>query len=294
MSEPLPLSDELSTALSSLERSRQLLRDDPLAYYKEAADQKNKKAYYASLSKVMTPKERFHALNALIEATHTTQPPYKPSVELYPWIDLHPDGALHSIYSDERMDPEAVIRADVEMLQKLQHSLASLPPEDFMLPPERFAEKLERLAAKFPFNCEHAVPQGWFAKREPMRGDLHHLFACEPNCNAFRGSLPFFDFKIANEGSRERCGRRDRARFEPAAGKGAVARVVLYFFLRYPGALKKYQESQLKTLLAWNRDFSVSLYERHRNAAIQERQGNRNPLIDYPEWAERLDFSVGF
>jgi endonuclease I len=34
----------------------------------------------------------------------------------------------------------------------------------------------------------------------------------------------------------------------------------------------------------------VSEYERHRNAAIFERQGNRNPLIDHPEWAARIDF----
>jgi endonuclease G, mitochondrial len=283
-------SDDLNTALDSLKHSRQLLREDPYAYYNEAADNKNKKAYYASLSAVMTPKERFHALNALIEATHTTQPPYKPSVELYPWIDLHPDGALHSIYSGEHLDPEVLIRADIELLQR---SFA-LTPEELMLSPELRAERLEFFAITLPFNCEHAVPQGWFAKHEPMRGDLHHLFACEPDCNAFRGSLPFFDFKITKEGTREHCGRRDRTRFEPTAGKGAVARVVLYFFLRYPGVLEKYQESQLKTLLAWNRNSLVSLYEKHRNASIQARQGNRNPLIDYPEWAEKIDFSVGF
>jgi endonuclease G, mitochondrial len=43
------------------------------------------------------------------------------------------------------------------------------------------------------------VPQPWFAKREPMRGDLHHLFACESRCNAFRGNTPFFDFAEAQE-----------------------------------------------------------------------------------------------
>ncbi|MCE0446644.1 endonuclease [Streptomyces tricolor] len=38
------------------------------------------------------------------------------------------------------------------------------------------------------------MPQSWFAKREPMRGDLHHLFACEPECNSFRGNIPYTDF----------------------------------------------------------------------------------------------------
>lgn len=31
-------------------------------------------------------------------------------------------------------------------------------------------------------------------------------------------------------------------------------------------------------------------YERHRNEAIAEIQGNRNPFIDVPEWANAVDF----
>ena len=34
-------------------------------------------------------------------------------------------------------------------------------------------------------------------------------------------------------------------------------------------------------------------YERHRNMAISGKQGNRNPFIDFPEWAERVDFEKG-
>ena len=47
----------------------------------------------------------------------------------------------------------------------------------------------------------------------------------------------------------------------------------------------------IATLLQWHEAEPVSEYERHRNAAIFERQGNRNPLIDHPEWASRIDFS---
>jgi endonuclease I len=35
------------------------------------------------------------------------------------------------------------------------------------------------------------------------------------------------------------------------------------------------------------------LYELHRNAAIEELQGNRNPLIDFPNVASKVDFRVG-
>jgi endonuclease I len=33
-------------------------------------------------------------------------------------------------------------------------------------------------------------------------------------------------------------------------------------------------------------------YERHRNTAMAQAQGNRNPLIDLPQWAERIDFEA--
>src|SRR3712207_7679841 len=94
------------------------------------------------------------------------------------------------------------------------------------------AERMELLEAALPYNCEHVVPQSWFAKREPMRGDLHHLFACESDCNSFRGNTPYFEFEEADEAVRAACGRREEGRFEPAAGKGAVARATLYFLLQ--------------------------------------------------------------
>jgi endonuclease I len=40
-------------------------------------------------------------------------------------------------------------------------------------------------------------------------------------------------------------------------GKGPVARATLYFLARYP--------------------------EKHRNWAVNERRGNRNPFIDHPD-----------
>ena len=46
--------------------------------------------------------------------------------------------------------------------------------------------------------------------------------------------------------------------------------------------------------MAWHQDDPVSDYERHRNAAIAELQGNRNPLIDRPDWARTLDFSAAW
>jgi endonuclease I len=141
------------------------------------------------------------------------------------------------------------------------------------------------------------VPQSWFGKREPMRGDLHHLFACESGCNSFRGNTPYFDFPDFEEAVREECGKRLGNKFEPTSGKGAVARATLYFLLRYPGEINRtsteYEESRLAVLLSWHEQNPPTVYERHRNQAVFERQGNRNPFIDHPEWAAQVDFRDG-
>jgi endonuclease I len=153
------------------------------------------------------------------------------------------------------------------------------------------------LEANLPYNCEHVVPQSWFGKREPMRGDLHHLFACETECNGFRGNVPYFDFADFEEVIRDACGKLEATGFEPAAGKGPVARATLYFLLRYPGEInqstKEYTVDRIQQMLQWHRRFKVGRYEQHRNAAIFEKQGNRNPLIDFPEWADDIDFARG-
>jgi endonuclease I len=94
------------------------------------------------------------------------------------------------------------------------------------------------------------------------------------------------------------CGRSEPGRFEPRAGKGAVARATLYFLLRYPGIIgdesRELQAERLSTLLAWHEAEPVGEWERHRNAAIAEIQANRNPLIDNPQWASRIPFHAAF
>ena len=77
-----------------------------------------------------------------------------------------------------------------------------------------------------------------------------------------------------------------------------MARATLYFLLRYPGQIgdaeRELQRQRLPVILDWHARFPPDVYERHRNAAIAELQGNRNPLIDHPEWAERIAFEQGF
>jgi endonuclease G len=42
----------------------------------------------------------FEALSALLESTHQHRPNYSPADELYPLVDLQPDGKLRSLYTD--------------------------------------------------------------------------------------------------------------------------------------------------------------------------------------------------
>jgi endonuclease I len=97
---------------------------------------------------------------------------------------------------------------------------------------------------------------------------------------------------------RDACGRREDEGFEPAAGKGPVARATLYFLLLYPGLVgdtpRELTADRLAILLEWHGDEPISVYEQHRNFAIAELQGNRNPLIDHPEWATQLDFATAW
>ncbi|EKX61675.1 endonuclease I [Streptomyces ipomoeae] len=272
--------------------NHRLARERP--YYDRSADAAARDAYYADIGTDNGEALR-RALTELLEETHSPRPKYKPIRLVYPWVDLHKDGRLRSIYSGRDFSAEEFIRADAAVEQARLARIQELFRHEGTAGPAEFEAEFDALEASMPFNCEHVVPQSWFTKREPMRGDLHHLFACEVGCNSFRGNFPYFDFPGFEEAVRDACGMREDIGFEPEEGKGAVARATLYFLLRYPGmvgdAPREFPENRLPTLLAWHENEQVSEYELHRNAAIAEVQGNRNPLIDHPEWAEKIDFS---
>ncbi|GJH25380.1 endonuclease [Caballeronia novacaledonica] len=52
-------------------------------------------------------------------------------------------------------------------------------------------------------------------------------------------------------------------------------------------------EERIETLPRWHAGNAVTEYERHRNQAIFEARGNRNPLIDFPGWADKIAFING-
>lgn len=262
-------------------------------YYDETADMEDQLEYYKGVQPGINPETFYRRLNSLLISTHTNHLSYKPSQHLYPVGDLQPEGNILGIYSENVFSPEELIALDriTEAALEAAHlELLALGSASDLID-----EQLERLEAALSFNCEQVVPQSWFAKKPPMKGDLHHLFSCEISCNSFRGNMPFTSF--LDESVLENCGRAEGNRFEPKGGKGAVSRATLYFLLRYPGKIdnntSKYRKEDMQLLLAWHRSFPVTLYEKHRNREIFLKQGNRNPLIDHPEWSTSIDFAQG-
>jgi endonuclease G, mitochondrial len=289
---------DLQQELQLLER----VRRGTTPYYDSVADSQNRNNYYGTLIteiNTIDSRQAFNKLKELLRNTHTNQLSYKPSVNLYPWVDLQPDLKVRSIYSNLEFTPEQIIREDFQIERLRNTRLQELMRVESFKEAANFREELDLLEAQLPFNCEHVVPQSWFAKAEPMRGDLHHLFTCEVKCNSFRSNTPFFDFADFEEVIMDNCGKSERKefKFEPSKGKGEVARATLYFLLRYPGkinnTIEEYKPDRLETLLRWHQDFAITEHEQHRNMAIFKKQGNRNPLIDFPEWARKIDFSLG-
>jgi len=295
---PVPadaIDSELQVALAAAREARSR------PYYEEERDKQDRTQYYSAVAENLSPADLYRTLSVLVRQTHKVKPRYQPALHVYPFVDLQTNRKLQSIYTQKEFEPEELIRAHFEIRRRIaQQVREALLSESLDL--TQMAERMSVLEAAAQFNCEHVVPQSWFDKREPMRGDLHHLFACEPDCNSFRGNTPYCDFTDFGEVIRNNCGKNaatdDGSRgFEPGGGKGAVTRAVMYFLLRYPGEInntaREFKASQLPTLLKWHTTFPPSLYERHRNQAIFAVQGNRNPLIDFPDWAEKIDFKLG-
>ena len=268
-------------------------------YYDAAQDEANKKEYYQHIRQDVSDRQLFDDLHQLLKNTHKNKFSYREArwQHLYPKVDRHENGELRNIYSGTPLDPVEVLRQEMVMVEQYaQETMQRLERQSFSSEEERL-EYLDFLESDLAFNCEHVVPQSWFDKKNPMRADLHHLFACEPRCNSFRSNLPYFQFSPLEEKTMSDCGRREGNKFEPHFSRGVVARATLYFLLRYPGEIQSSGEmpdDRLEVLKQWHKTYPIDRYEYHRNATITMAQGNRNPLIDFPEWIDKIDFALGF
>lgn len=144
-------------------------------------------------------------------------------------------------------------------------------------------------------NTEHTWPQSRFTGRfnkDLQKSDLHHLYPTDSEMNSRRGALQFGE--VADDLEKLKCpqnrlGRRNLEKgtvFEPpVAHRGNVARAVFYFAVRYQMKIGSSEEATLKK---WNKEDPVDEFEMKRNDLVEKYQGNRNPFIDYPEFADQV------
>ncbi|MGK6343585.1 endonuclease [Chryseobacterium sp. DT-3] len=160
------------------------------------------------------------------------------------------------------------------------------------------------------YNREHIVPQSLFDEANPMVSDIHFIRATDGKVNGMRSNYPFGKVEIASFTSENGSKLGNSISpgyggtvFEPIdAFKGDVARMIFYFVTRYEAGLPGFstgnmlggstypglQPWELNQLLIWHAIDPVSPEEISRNNASYTYQGNRNPFIDNPSYAEQI------
>ena len=131
--------------------------------------------------------------------------------------------------------------------------------------------------------------------------DAHNLKPCDASINTARGTK---DFDNGGTQNTEATGcYSTTSTWEPRDEvKGDVARIIFYMATRYMGdpgepslnVVDYINNSsdplmgKLSTLLEWNEQDPVDAFERRRNQVIFNWQQNRNPFVDYPEFANLI------
>ena len=153
-------------------------------------------------------------------------------------------------------------------------------------------------------NREHvwAKSHGNFVDVMPMYSDVHNLKPADASVNVDRSNL---DFDNGGTQHPEATGcYYDSDSWEARDEvKGDVARMIFYMAVRYEGEngeldlvvvdeVNTYpnpEHGKLSALLEWNTLDPPSVFEETRNDRIYDNwQGNRNPFVDHPEFADLI------
>ncbi|WP_179334462.1 endonuclease [Winogradskyella costae] len=161
------------------------------------------------------------------------------------------------------------------------------------------------------YNREHIIPQSSFNSNYPMQSDIHHVIPTDCRVNNYRGSYPFGNVGSVNLTSDNGSKRGTSGMagysgivFEPIDEfKGDIARSLLYFATRYEDNIDGYTSFNMfngsnnqvffpwaiEVLLDWHNNIDpVDQRERERNNAAFNFQGNANPFVDHPEYANLI------
>ena len=146
--------------------------------------------------------------------------------------------------------------------------------------------------------------------------DLHHIRPADKDLNNKHDNYGYnegggkvFDKskRCANRTARARLNREAQSFEPPDRAKGQVARMLFYMDVRYesddevapesmPDLSLKARNAKVKEpwighlckLLEWNRLYQPTAFEKRRNDRVMDLQGNRNPFIDNPSWADKI------
>ena len=156
------------------------------------------------------------------------------------------------------------------------------------------------------YNREHTWPQSKFTSDTPMQTDLFIVYPTDYFVNSRRGDYPYGKVGTASQtftngskiGNNVYPGTTTGNCFEPIDSfKGDLARNYFYVSTCYRNDSAKFVNWESATqvnftpwtvqlLLEWHHLDPVSKKEIDRNNAVYALQGNRNPFIDHPEFAD--------
>ena len=218
--------------------------------------------YYNSLNESLTGDAFRSQLASLITTTHTFNPTYKSLTEIWKTTDVDPEtGNVILFYTG---------------------------------------------TPSTSYNREHVWPKDGgaaFPAETYCGSDAHHLRPTDTTLNSTRGSLSFGEttqtvVKQAGSSSYGNLCYKNSSFFYPGKGfRGATARILFYVqtrwgddynlqFVEGSGSCKTIGD--IATLMKWHLEEPPSEAEIFRNEEVFKLQGNRNPFIDHPEYAEMI------
>lgn len=157
------------------------------------------------------------------------------------------------------------------------------------------------------YNREHLWAQSWTNNDGTHKTDLGHVYPTDGYVNNRRSNYAFGEVRNATWTSQNggKLGPNttpgfNGTVFEPIDEyKGDIARALMYVSVRYYSQDSSWGTSDMTNksvikdwamtmLLRWHEEDPVSEKEIDRNNAVYSIQKNRNPFVDFPEFAERI------
>ena len=161
------------------------------------------------------------------------------------------------------------------------------------------------------WNREHTWPQSKGAKTGPINYDMQSVRPAKSNINSSRGNTAYGEGASYYDPNEISIDNPNYKTGNLGSYRGDAARVIMYDYLIY-GEAGGHQNSyyngnaqllsklgtegvfeNLRIMLKWHMQDPPSLTEMVRNDGAQAYQGNRNPLIDYPELAIQVFLDDG-